>query len=595
MPGTSNDILQQALKFHQEGNLVEAEQRYLTLLKTSQENTQALFLLGSLYGQSGRLPDAIQVLKRVISKDPKHLDAHNNLALAFEFSGNIPQAIETCEHALRFSPDSAVLHNNLGDLYQKCSNHQKAEQHLSKALQLKPDYEAAMINLAIVYCHNETFDKSEALFKQALNINPNNAKTYCNYSALSQSRKNYVQAESFARKALELQPNYPQAISNLGNALLRQDKHEEAEHCFSQAIKLKPDYLEAYNNLGFLYHNTTRFHDALNIYDKAVNIDPNNHDNYWYRSFTHFQLGNFKQAWADYEHGLKNGGRDSRAFPFPLWKHETDQDKTLLVYAEQGIGDQIMFASCLADLLQTRKKVILECERRLQPLFTRSFPKVRVIGTKQNSDLTWLNSFPEIEHQIALGSLGKFYRNDMKDFPKVKSYLVADKDKQQKWQDRYAMLGGKLTIGISWQGGINIDHNKRSMTLESWLPILKTPDCQFVNLQYGQHETELDMLRSKHNIIIHDWPDSDSLIELDDFAAQISALDLVISVGNTNVHLAGALGVPAWCIIPLVPSWRWMADGTHSPWYSSVRLYRQKQADEWATVINEIHENLSQM
>ncbi len=479
----------------------------------------------------------------------------------------------------------------MGDLYRKTGKLTQAIAQFQAALKIDNDFEASIVNLAISLSQQDTFEQSEKLFKKAINLNPKNAKTLSNYSALLNLCENYETAKEYAQRALLIIPNYPEAINNLGYAFLKQDNLSSAIINFQKAIKLKPTYIDAYNNLGFTLHLKGEYSKALEIFDEAIALSPTDVNGHFYRSFTHLLLGNFSIAWDDYEYGLINQERGNRVFPFKKW-NKLDNNSVLLITAEQGIGDQIMFSSCLPDLLKVNKNVILECDQRLAPLFRRSFPGIEIIGSHQNSDMSWLENYSNIKYHLPIGSLPFFFRRKLENFSHSPHYIQSNKKSIAKWRNRYKDAGTGLNVGISWKAGIKVEHEKRSINLDDWLPILSSASVNFINLQYGDVEKEIEDFRKNHGITIYEWKDSDSLKNIDDFSAKIAALDLIISVANTNVHIAGSQNIPAWSLIPQVPSWRWMEKGEHSVWYESVKLYRQTDNNDWGSIIETIAQDL---
>ena len=593
-----NSLLNAAVKHQNTGHLTEALKIYSQLIEQNPQDSKLLFLLGSLHGQLGQLEKCIELLNLSLEQNDGHLDSYNNLAIAYELTGQLDHAIAVSEKALQLSPDSPQTLSNIGDLYIKKGNFKKALTHLNHSLKLSPDNESALLNKANLLGQTNQMAEAKKIYNHALNIFPDNIRLLSNFSALLQLEENFTKAEVLIRKAISINPNYPQALSNLGNLLIKKEKFIESEECLRKAIALNPQLTEAYINLGFLYHQMARLDEALIAFDKAVSLDPENSTGHWYRTFTRLLAGKFESAWKDYEYGLINGERVVGNYHYPPYNpdFQTGSQKinSLFVMAEQGIGDQIMFASCIPDVLNHTDNIILECEKRLVPLFRRSFPSVTVIHTGQYNYEALQSNFPMIQQKIAIGSLPHLFRNNLAAFPKNSPYLQADKNNYLKWKNRFSTLGKKLKVGISWQGGVKIEHDKRSMSLNSWKEVLQC-DCDFINLQYGNHKAELNEIENKYNITIHDWDDSDSLLDIDDFSAQISALDLVISVGNTNVHLAGSLNIPALCLIPQVPSWRWLFSGNDCLWYPSVKIIRQKKRHDWSPVIQKAKHELEEM
>jgi tetratricopeptide (TPR) repeat protein len=343
-----------------------------------------------------------------------------------------------------------------------------------------------------------------------------------------------------------------EAVVNLGLALQEYGDTEQAAACLERALELAPDDVDAHVNYAVCC----------------------------------LQQGRFVPGWAEYEWRWRRPHKLKRPFKLPVWDGSALAGRSILVYAEQGIGDEIMFSSCIPDLCALADRVVLECEPRLAPLFSRSFPDVVVHGGYQNEPAAWLAASGGADVQLACGSLPQILRPDEAGFPGHAAYLVPDDLLVQKWRGRYAGLGDGLKVGLTWKGGGNeLNRLRRSIDLVDWAPLLSFEGVEFINIQYGDCHEEIQDIQKSSGITVHDWPDADPLRNLDDFAAQLSALDLVIAIDNSTAHLAGALGVPAWVLLSRVADWRWMLEREDSPWYPGVSLIRQTRDDDWDCVI----------
>jgi len=306
--------------------------------------------------------------------------------------------------------------------------------------------------------------------------------------------------------------------------------------------------------------------------------------------------GNLSQGWKEYEWRLKCDDIISKKinFPQPAWDGIHLSDKSILVWTEQGIGDEIMFASILSTLSQMAEKIIVECNRRLVSLFQRSFPQIQFFS-RQNLPHPYLLD-KNIDYQMPMGSLGQWLRTDEDSFKQSKQpYLIACANRSAKIRKKYQQLAkGRMLVGISWKStGINQRRALlKSTVLEDWVSILSQQDCYFINLQYGDVEEELEQFQQQTDLMIYQDEEIDSLQNLDDFAAQVSALDLVISTSNTTVHMAGALGKQVWTLLPYIPDWRWMLEREDTPWYPSMRLFRQGETGDWSRVFAQVRSNL---
>jgi hypothetical protein len=395
------------------------------------------------------------------------------------------------------------------------------------------------------------------------------------------------------RRALELDPDLPEAHNSVGLALNAKGLHEEAIAAYETAIRLRPHYHKAYNNLGILLHAQGQFSEALTAYTKAVTLVSDYAEAQWNKGMLHLLLGEFEPGWRGYEYGLDM--RRARAHlpfrQFKMWEGEATSGKAIVVSGEQGIGDQIMYASLLPDLVERGTICLVNVDRRLYPLLHRSIEGLTLLP-HDKSALSYIERVV-VDYQAPIGSLGRWLRPDLASFSSRAGYLKADPTQVDLLRNRYRdRFGGRPLIGISWRGGTGAILQVRSIPLAAWAPILAQSAFGFVNLQYGDRRADLEAVRRDLGIEIFHDESVDPLKNLDDFAAQTAAMDLVISIDNSTVHMAGALNVPVWAMLPAVPDWRWMLDRSDSPWYPSVRLFRQATAGEWGPVIERVAEEL---
>lgn len=395
-------------------------------------------------------------------------------------------------------------------------------------------------------------------------------------------------AQAFFKLATKLRPEISMAWSDLGSCYQEGTDWNEGEDCLRKSIKLDPRNANAWSNLAQLYVNNAQPMKAINCADKALSLSPTLTDPQYNRSLARLQLGDWENGWEGFD--CKLGVKDGRAERIygitPRWTGVNGLK--LIAYGEQGIGDEIMFASCIPDVSE-KNDVVIECDSRLQGLFSRSFPQCRVYGTRYQKGLEWPLK-EKADASVAFGSLPGFYRKSAESFPGT-PYLKADPERRLMFRSLLDSLGPKKKIGIAWAGGIHkTGATRRSVLLYDLLPILKQ-DADFISLQYRDAD-EVSILEENHGIKIHHWPWAVQCKDYDNTAALVAELDLVISVTQACVHLSGALGTPCWVLTPKQPMWRYGLTGDSMPWYRSVKLYRQK--NEWSGVISELSRDLGQ-
>ncbi|MGC2063421.1 MAG: tetratricopeptide repeat protein [Thermodesulfovibrionales bacterium] len=507
---------------------------------------------------AGRLSDAEALYRFILEKVPRNADALHLLGMLAYLKGNNAKAELLIRDAISADSNVAVFHFNLGKVLKKMNRQNEAIVCYRKALFFQPDMAEAHYNLANEFC----------------------------------ARGEYDEAVQSYRNAIKIRPDHSYACNNLSLALRSMGQTQEALHYGEEALRIDPDNVEAYNNLGVLLSNSGQLEKSIDNFNKAVSIRPDYTEAHWNMALPLLQLGDFVNGWKKYAlRDLQRTASAVKDFSYRRWDGSSLKDKTLFIYAEQGVGDEIMFASVLTDVIPLAKYCIVECNERLVPLFSRSFPELTVIPSVKET-------LPEILHDIdaaiPIGSLPMHLRPDLGGFPQRKSYLVADADKIDNWRNRFRDLGDGLTVGISWRGGNEASvRHLRSTKLYQWADLLRVSGIQFINLQYGDCKQEIEEAREHVGVIIYDWEDADPLKDLDNFAAQISALDLVISVDNSTLHMAGALGVPAWALLPKGNNWRWLQGVEDTPWYSSLRLFSQKEPHDWSDVFLRVRDLLS--
>lgn len=427
------------------------------------------------------------------------------------------------------------------------------------------------------------FPAAEKLYDQLLTQNPENSGLLATLGTLYLQTQRHGLAISLLNHAVKLGLKQSDVLSNLGIAYKMTGQMDIAMKYLDESIKKDPTG-EALANYSAMFVEAGQDEKCKTICKRAIDLAPTHPLAHWNLSLAQLANGQWETGWDEYEWGLQPGClRVNRALGgAPEW--DGTQGVTVAVYGEQGLGDEIMFASMLPDLLKTNK-VVLECHTRLKTLFEKSFPGVKCYGTREDEDPAWAKTEP-FEYRVSIGSLGKHYRRSRSSFPGT-PYLKADA----------LHKGRKFRVGISWTGGGAKAGRvqKRSVPLTWWKSILNVPDVEFVSLQYTDDKEALDMM----DALGHDIKRMDEYVKAEDYyetAKLVASCDLVISVCTTVIHLAGALGVPCWVMTPKWPAWRYLNEGG-MPWYRSVRLYRQGAPGQasWEPVIERIGNDLAEL
>lgn len=575
--------------------LDKAEDCFRQACNIAPHSAEIHYNIGLICQLQGKPEQAEKGYRAALQIDPQHIDALNGLGSVLFTLGSTPEAIACLQQLISFKPDSAKAHYNLGLAYHKLEDYDRAIEHYERTISLQPDGTDAYTNLGTVYQHKRDIENAISCFKKALNIAPHNPGLHNNLGVALEKQGNTEDAVLHYREAITMQPDNVEAQLNLGSLLLSQNCPDEAQVCFKHVLGLQPNHAEALFNLGRIYQEQCDYEQASACYRQAIEIKPDFAQAHYNLGFTCLRLGDLTQGWPELEWGFRTGDRIQRDFALPEWDGAHRPHQSILVHAEQGIGDEIMFASCLPDLIAVSGSCVIECDTRLAPLFKRSFPSAHVCGAARDQDITPYLRQHDLDAQISIGSLPKYLRRSEDSFPAQRQYLSADQNLKRKWQFRLEALNNDVKVGVSWRGGAtDVRKSKRSIELEQWGPILNVPGTSFINLQYDKCYNEVVSTTQKFGTHIFDWDEISPLQDLEEFAALISCLDLVISVDNSTVHLAGSLGVTTWVLLPQSADWRWQVNREDTPWYPSLRLFRQQSTGQWQDTLGHIAQLLSQ-
>lgn len=427
--------------------------------------------------------------------------------------------------------------------------------------------EAGRLDEALTICSeilNEDADRAEALF-------------IAGYALLKADR--FGLAYCLMQKCVQLVPEREQSWNNLGLVAASLHRHEESLKYLQRSLEIRPGQTESRNNIALIHVNDSRPLEAVKWADTSLTINPNQNDVAETRGYACLLLRRWQEGWDGYEKavGVSKYRQPKPVNDEPYW--DGKPVNKLYIRGEQGLGDEIMFASCLPDAKKAASNILYECDFRLEGLLKRSFPAIKIYGTRQQKERPWHDVF---DAQCLIGSLPNLYRNTNESFPGT-PYLKSDPERVEQWKVLLDKLPG-LKVGLAWTGGLrNTFASRRSLTLPQLSPLFDVPGISWVSLQYK--ESDLDA-----PVKIHHWKRAAESQDIDDVAALIDCLDLVITVSTATVHIAGALGKPTWVLVPEKPHWIYGLEGD-MPWYNSVKLFRQH--GKWDGVINQLGEHLA--
>ncbi|HYE36634.1 tetratricopeptide repeat-containing glycosyltransferase family protein [Methylocaldum sp.] len=552
-----------------------------------------LFITASEHATHGDIDSAEKYCKEILKIERWHPETHQLLAEIESAQGNYQAAIHHLEAAVHHHREPAEIYFRLGSYYQKIGQFDEALDCYRISTHYGPDRGQAFLEMGNLYKQNGEIDQAIQCYKKTIELDPSSAAAYALLGSLYHTHRQLDEALFNYREAVRLKPDFADVWNNIGNVLLATEQYRQALEPLKTAATLQPNSSKTRLNLGCAYRHLGEFESAHDEFEFVLRKEPNHFDATWFRSHLWLASEEWEKGWSAYEARFHaEGVLTFRALPYAPWKGEEPLDgKTLLVFGEQGLGDEIMFASCLPDILAQAGHCIVDCNRRLLPLFRRSFPAATVVGSDHEFTPSWLRDAPPIDYQIPIGSLPLHFRNKSSDFPSHKGYLRADPQLVRNWQQKLAELGDGLKVGISWKGGTSQTGIKnRSIPLSALIPILGKTRAKFICLQYGDCQSEIEQIEREFGIKIHYW--REAIDDYDQTASLVYTLDLVITVCTAIVHLTGALGKPAWVLTPAVSEWRYLRTGETLPWYPSVKLFRQRKAGDWTSVINEVADSL---
>jgi tetratricopeptide (TPR) repeat protein len=603
------EILSLALRHHQAGQLPQAEQLYRQILQGDPRHADALHLLGVLISQAGRDDLAIEYIQQALKVKPHTAVFHNNLGFSLQALGRLDEAAFHYQQAVRLKPDFAGAHNNLGNVQRSMDKREEAVRSYRQALHYQPDYAEAHNNLGVALQEQGRLDEAVICHRQALRLKPEFIDAFNNLGVALQSQKKLDEALTLFEQALRLKPDDAETNSNLGNVLKEQGKLESAVAHYRKAVGLKPTYAVGHNNLGFALQEQGNFEEAMASYGQALGLQHDLAVAHWNRSLLRLMVGDFAEGWAEYEWRWTQPSFTRRSFPQPLWEGSDLCGRTILLHVEQGFGDVFQFIRYVKLLDERGGKAIVECHPQLVQILA---------GVNGIARLVPLGSaLPPFDAYAPLVSLPRIFHTTLTTVPAAVPYLHHDARLVRHWRrelkksevrcpvsdvkspssdigHRTQDTGHGFRIGIAWQGNTTYRADRqRSIPLAQFAPLGAVPGVKLISLQKG---SGTEQLFDNRQLTADNYSSLDQAAgPFMDTAAIMQHLDLVVCSDSAVVHLAGAMGVPVWLPLPLVPDWRWLLEREDCPWYPTMRLFRQKQYGCWEDVFKAIAEELEKV
>ncbi len=583
----------QGLALHQQGKLTDAARLYGEALQQQPNHFDALHLLGVIAAQTKKTELAVELITKAIRLNATVAAAHSNLGIALLHLKRPAEALASYDTAIALQPDFAEAHYNRGIALRDLKRPGDALTSYDTAIALKPDNAEAHYNRGNALRDLKRPDDALASYDRAIALRPDHADAHNNRGAALLDLKRPGEALASCDNAIGLKSDHADAHNNRGNALRELQRPEAALASHDKAIALKPDFAQAHYNRGIALMALRRPDEALASYDNAIALKPDYAEAHWNQSLGFLLMGRFEPGWRQFEWRKRlKAPLGLRRYPQPLWRGDEDiAGKTLFIYWEQGLGDTIQFCRYAKIAAARGAKVVLSVQQSLIELLKQLGPEIRIVGP---------DAVPaDFDYHCPLLSLPLALGTTLSNIPATIPYLKSNAEKSLFWKEQ---LGEKNQprVGLVWSGGFRPDqteswnfNSRRDIPLAK-LAVLKNPSIAFYSLQKGEPaESELAGL-------IRDRWDGPRVIDftsrLHDFsdtAALVDNLDLVISVDTSTAHLAGALGKPVWLLNRFDTCWRWLLQRADSPWYPTVKLYRQEKAGHWDDVVEQIKMDLT--
>jgi tetratricopeptide (TPR) repeat protein len=600
------------------GRNAEALEFISGALKAQPNDTMALVSHGDILSALGRFEEAVKSYDKALAARPDYIDALYNRGLALTELSRYKDAAASFDKVLAIKPAFAEALSNRGNALRGLNCFEEALSSYDRALVFKPDFAAALTNRGATLCDMGRFGDALSSYDKALAITPNDIDVLYNRGRALQDLKRFEDAVTSYDDALAIMPDLFDVLYNRGvalfelkhlpDALLSYDRalaikpgdaktlynqgltlcglgrFDEALASYDKALATDPNFAEALGNRGIALQQLKRFEEAIASFDRAIAVDPGNANNYWNKGLCELLLGHWKEGWRLYEWRKKLRTGLDRAYVQPLWSGTENVDgKVLHIYAEQGLGDTIQFCR-YAVLAEARgARVVLSVPKKLERLMKTLNPTVEILNLEATP--------PDCDYHIPLLSMPLAFGTDQENVPANVPYLHAEPERIQAWAKRLGNDGFK--IGISWQGSKNVKADiGRSFALHHLESISRLRDVRLISLQKNDGAEQLQnlLVGVKVETLGHGFDEGSQAFL--DTAAVMEHLDLIITPDTSIAHLGGALGRPTWVALKYVPDWRWLLDRSDSPWYPTVRLFRQQTDGDWIGTFAQIERQL---
>lgn len=617
VPGHHRALQQMGMICGQSGDIQRAVSFLSASLAIHPDNAEALNFLGNALQDLGQFDAAIASYERAATILPDYAEAHYNKANAQQRMGlleasvasydraltiqpayadaffnrgnalrelkRMDAAVASYEQAIRLQPMDVEAHTNRGGVLNELSRHEEAIASFDRAISLQPDYPLAHYNRGTALHRLGRLEAAASSFRRAIALHPGYAEALSNLGLVLQEMKQLPDALASLDRAIAIKPAFAEAHSNRGNILQELQQYEEAISSYERAIAANPAFAEAHFNRGIALKELQRLDAAIASYDRAIAIRPDYDEAIWNKSIALLLNGNLEPGWKLHESRWTRpeAKRHLRTFCVPLWLGEQSlQGKTILLHAEQGLGDALQFCRYAKLVSELGGRIILEAPKALLSVLStlEGVDELRETGSTTRS----------FDYHCPLLSLPLAFNTSLSSIPHATRYLESDPLKVSYWHTRLGPRKG-LRVGIVWSSTSSFrDDARRSLRLAEFLKAIPDRDIEIICLQKELKPVDSGTLDARPDIRFV----GNQLHDLSDTAALIETLDLVVSTCTSVPHLSCALGKATWILLSHAPDWRWFLHRSDSPWYPSAKLYRQPRPGDWDSVLRQVNADL---
>lgn len=570
------------------GDRNAAELSYQASLKADPHLVDALVNLGNLQFNKKEFEQACEAYTKALDLDPANSTALKNKSRALQELGNQEEGLKAARRAVELEPQNIDMLFEYGNVLRANRQFEEARTQYEEALRINPDRVPVLSNYGATLNDVGEQDKAVETLTRVLDLDPNCIEAMVNLANIRHSRQEYQEAIDLVDRALSINPNYAEAYCALGRTLGEQAMHDDALAAYHKAVDLSPEFAEALVNMGSVYQTLGAPDLALEAYEKALTLKPKMDMAYWNLALALLSVGRLTEGWDLFGYGFTSRQRQPyRPFPGLMWAGEDISDKTMMVWKEQGLGDDLRFSTVYHDLIKRVGHLIIETDARLVPLYQRTWPDATVRAETETS--TGLGDMEVVDFDVTApaGMAASFLRRSLDTFPEKVIPLQTDPELVAKSREWLASLPAGPKVGFAWRSRLMTKTRAVYHTdILDWGDLLTADDAVFINLQYDDTDAELAAVREKFGVTIHQMPGLDLMNDLDGAAALTASLDFVVSSPSSVIEMAGAVGTNA---VGYVMSQHPMQLGTDCmPWFPNSRLYPMIRHSDQPAVIEAV-------